>query len=410
MIWRRILLTEVPAHPLEPNRKQRITRQVAGQLDHLVHQFAGIVHRLQGLAKVVVAGEPLRAMVQFHEIDRAVRKAVDAPALLQRIRQVLRVQAGERHLAVLVEVEHGVGVRGDVGVVDGVQADSLRIPVVGVLLQAQAGAMHPAGDDERAVVEQLVGIRPVAAAGGLVERLVDRVVGGERGELVEERYRAGEIHFQRATVHRSHRQRFELHFAPIHRLRVLDAVEDEGVLRGVGRFQHLAPAEDEILRRHRGAVAPLRVLAQMEGRALGTYVPPLGHAGRQVAARVVAQEALHHMAENAKAHLIRAPSGVELRRLLAEGQGHRARCGIGRLTRAAGIPQRQHPKHRCQHRHASGREAEQLPKGAEIDLRRHRGSRRFRHCRLRHQATLRNRLPTTRFRCMSELHSSAWWT
>ena len=357
-----------------------------------------------------VGGEAFGAVVQADVVHGAVREALDLPALLHGVVQVLGSQSGERDLAVLEEVERGGGVGGDVGVVDDVQPDAFRRPVGGVLLQAQTGAVNPAGDGERAVVEQILRIGAVAAVGGFVERLVDRIVGGEGRELVEIRHRAREIDMQRAIVHGANTEFLGRQFAAVHGLGVLDAVENEGVFGSVRRLEHLAPGEHEVARRHRFAVAPARLGAQPERRREIAHLPALGDSAHQPVAAVVAQQALHDVAENAKAHLIGAAGGIHLRRFLGEGKRHGAGGRIHCIAGAALVPLREHPQNRAEHQHAEPGDVEQLPQRAQIEGTCGNAASALFDDRFAHDATLRSRLPTTRFRCASELHSSAWWT
>ena len=348
-------------------------------------------------------------MVQADVVHGSIREALDLPALLHGVVKVLRVQAGQRHLAVLEEVERRVRIGGDVGVVDDVQPDAFRRPVGGILLQAQAGAVNPAGDGERAVVEQILRIGAVAAVGGVVERFVDRIVGGERRELVEVRHRTREVDVQGAFVHGANAKFLKRQLAAIHFLRVLDAVENERIFGSVRRFEHLAPREHEVARRHGVAVAPTRFRAQPERRRKIADLPTFGNASHQAVVRVVAQQTLHHMAENAKAHLIGAARGIQLRRFLGERKRHRAGCRIHRIACAAFVPLRQHPQDRGHGKNAQSGDVEQLPQRAHVErAHRHAAVSARIGSRFAHDATLRSRLPTTRFRCVSELHSSAW--
>ena len=255
-VGKRILLAEVAVDALQPHRKEGRARQVPWQLDDPVHQLRGVVDRLDGLAQVVVAGQAILAVVELHEEHRAVAEPLDLPTPLQGVVEVLRHQPRQRGLVVLEKVDDRVRVRGEVGVVDGVQADAVCVPVLRILLQLNAGAMDPPSDRERAVVEQILGIGGIAPLPGLVERLVDRVVGRERHQLVEIGNGPLQVNLERPVVNGVHTEFFQRHLAPVHRFRVLQAVEDERVFGGVARVEHLAPRENEVVRGDRFPVAP----------------------------------------------------------------------------------------------------------------------------------------------------------
>ena len=367
LLRQRIFLPEVAVHALKPDREQGSAGQVAGQLDDPVDEFRGVVDGLDRLAQVVVPGQPVRAVVELHEEHRAVAEAVDLPAPLQGVVQILGDEARERGLAVLEQVDDGVGIGGEVGVVDGVQADPVGVPVEGVLLQPDARSVHPAPDGERAVVEQVVGVRRVASVPRFVERLVDGVVGGEGDQLVEVGNRPLEMHLEGPVVDGEDFERLDGHFAVVDRLGVLEAVEDEGVFRGVGRVEHLAPTEHEVVGGYRLAVAPAGFGTQVEGRRGLADLPALGDPAHQAVVRVVAQQALHGMAEDAEAHLVGAPGRVQLRRLAAQRQRDGSGDGVHRLARAAFVPLRQRPEQQAQSADAEGAQIQQLPERADVE-------------------------------------------
>ena len=334
--WGRVFVAELAPLPIQKGGKQRGAGQVAGQLDDLVNQFVRVLGQVQRLAQVQVARQAVRPVVELQKEQGAVHEAVDLPALLQSVGQVLRRQRGQDDLVVLEQVQAGVGVGGDVAEVDAVQANAPLIPVVRVAAHVQGLPMHPVGDDERPVVEHGVRVRAVAAIGGFVEVLAHRQVGGEGGELVEKGDGPLEIHRQGAVVQGADAQRLRRQQPLVDRLGVLHRVEDEGVLGGVVRVQHQAPGEHEVMRRDGLAVAPQSVLAQFKDGAVRIDAPTFRHAGDQRVVLVVAQQPLHDMAEDDAAHLVRGAGAVQLRRLVPQQHGDGVIGGVHRSVGAAG--------------------------------------------------------------------------
>ena len=121
----------------------------------------------------------------------------------------------------------------------------------------------------------------------------------------------------------------------VDRFAVLDGIENESVLRGVGGIEAQAPSEDEIMGRDRLPVAPARIGAQPEGGAGLINPPMLRHPRRQLAPWVEAQQALHDVAEHQAADLIGGAGAVQLRRLLREHHGDGVVGGVHRRGRAA---------------------------------------------------------------------------
>ena len=105
-------------------------------------------------------------------------------------------------------------------------------------------------------------------------------------------------------------------------------------------------------------------------------------------------------------------------RFAEKGQRDGSGDGVHGLAGAAFVPLREHPKQQRQGAEADGAHVQQLSERAEVETGTRRASREvwtWRIGDLGHDAepgydTMRSRLPTMRFRCMSELHSSAWWT
>ena len=329
----RILFAELAVHPVQEHRKQRLSGQVAGNLDDLVDQFVWVLGQQHGLAQVAVAGEPLGPVIELDEENRTVHEAVDVPALLHRLRQVFRRERGEGNLAVLEEIQHRIGIGDDVGHVDAVEANAVLVPVARILAQVQRLAVHPAIHDERAVVQQLIGIGAVAPARRLVEVLPHGVVGGERRQLVEERDRPFEIHHQCPVALGAGAERIERQLVAVYGFGVLDRVKDKGVFRGVRRIERGAPGEHEVVGRDRLAVAP-EGIAQVEDGLFGGDFPALGHSRRQPLVLVVAQEPFHDVSDDDAAHGIGQQGGVQLRRLLGQPDGDGVVGGIDRRAAA----------------------------------------------------------------------------
>ena len=278
--------------------------------------------------------------------------------------------------------------------------------------------MDPAGNRERAVVEQVLGVGGIASVPGLVERLVDRVVGREGHQLVEVRNGPLQVNLERPVVNRVHTEFLQQHLSPVHRFGVLQPVENERVLRGVARIQNLAPRENEVVRCDRFPVAPAGFGTKPEGRLCIPDLPILRDAADQAVLGVVAQQALHGVTQDVETHRVGATGGIELRGLAAQGQGDRSGRRIHGLACAALVPLGQQPEQYGERRNADAAEIENLTERADIETgtrhalgdARTRGIGDLAHDKRRSYDTMRNRLPTMRFRCMSELHSSAWCT
>ena len=88
--WGRVFVAELASLPIQKGGKQRGAGQVAGQLDDLVNQFVRVLGQVQRLAQVQVARQAVRPMVELQKEQGAVHEAVDLPALLQGVGQVLR--------------------------------------------------------------------------------------------------------------------------------------------------------------------------------------------------------------------------------------------------------------------------------------------------------------------------------
>ena len=274
-------------------------------------------------------------MIEVDEEHAAVHEPVQVPALLHGAFQHLGGQVHHDDAAVLVEIEQGVGIRGHIGRIDGVQTHAVLIPVIRVALQAQAGAMDPAGHHERAAVEHLVGIGAVAAGGGLEECLVHRLKGDEGHQLVEIGDRLRQFHLQGSGIQRPDTDLIQRHCPCVGRFRIADGIEDEGVLRGGGRVQRGLPGKLEIVGRDGLAIAPAGVLAQVKHGAGAVDLPALGKAGHDLVIGVIAQQPFHDMPQHHAADGVGGQHAVELRRFLAQIDSDFLVLDIHRTGRAA---------------------------------------------------------------------------
>ena len=228
--------------------------------------------------------------------------------------------------------------------------------------------MNPPGQGERAVVQERVGFGAIAWAGLFIEILADRVVGGKCHQLVEVGDGPLQGNLQRAVVYGYRAQAFQGQLAAGDGFGVFDAVQDERVLRRVGRIQGQAPGENEIVGRYRLAVAPQRVFAEPERGAVVVHLPAFGHAGHQLVVLIVAEQSFHDVPQHHAAEHVRGQRAVELRRLRAHvqrqrvGFGVHAGCGVGGGAGQAGSPAQRHHQqgYASDARH---RKHQQLPAG-----------------------------------------------
>ena len=257
-------------------------------------------------------------MIELKEKHRAVVEAIQLPALLQGVFQGLGIQAGHGNLAVLEQVQRSVAVGGNVRHVDDVQADSIFVPVALVLLEANVGAVYPAGHGEWPVVQEIFRIGAVAAVARIKERFSNRQIGGERDQFVEVGHGPLEGDLQGSGVYRSYAELIRVEFTLVDRLGVFDGKHDEGVLGSRFGADGPAPRKNEIRCRHGFSIAPARVLTQVEDGAFGADLPVLCNAWNQAVLCVIAQQTFHDVAHHVTADLIGHARAVELRRFAGE--------------------------------------------------------------------------------------------
>ncbi len=102
------------------------------------------------------------SVVELEEPDAAVVVPMQRPALLQHlVERLTREVVDVGDAAVLIKVQPRDRVARDVRDVDGVELDPVAIPVGRVLLELQVRAVNPTRDQERSVVEQILGVRGI---------------------------------------------------------------------------------------------------------------------------------------------------------------------------------------------------------------------------------------------------------
>ena len=190
-----------------------------------------------------------------------------------------------------VEIESGVRAgRGDH--VHALQRDRGGVPVARIFLQPHAVKRPPLPQHESAVAGEVRGLaRPVGMF--LHRGAMHREQRGKGAEIEEERRRIFERDLDRVGIGRTHPDGGEVRgLALAESLRAANVIELVGILRGRGREQRAPPRVEEILRRHRVAIAPARVFAQMKSVAqtVGRNLPALSHARLRHALAVVARE------------------------------------------------------------------------------------------------------------------------
>ena len=164
-------------------------------------------------------------------------------------------------LTVLKQVQPRDGIARDIGDIDDIELDIVAIPVVRVLLEPQARAVHPARYLERSVVEQVRGIGRIPAVSAPIEILPNRQVSRERDELVEVGNGILELHLELVIVDRAHPELLARKITAVDRLAVLDDIENERVLRCVRGIDGVAPSKHEIVGGYGLAIAPSQNVA-----------------------------------------------------------------------------------------------------------------------------------------------------
>ena len=160
---------------------------------------------------------------------------------------------------------------------------------------------HHLLEDIGAVRDDVPGRGPFRAV-----RLDRRPVRGKQGGVGGHRREVGqrpvEPDLQRMVVDRARAERRRRLPAgqDVLRVRHLSQLDIPAVGRGGLRVGRAPPRIDEVVRRHRVAVGPFRVLAQREGVgpvAVGGHIGG-GDAGHQIAVGVLAQKALEQVADD----------------------------------------------------------------------------------------------------------------
>jgi hypothetical protein len=235
---------------------------------------------------------------------------------------------------------------------------------MGVAHDLEMRLHDPVLEHECAVAHEVAGPREQAAV-LLVARSMQRVRHRVREQPQEIRRRVRELDRKRVVVERANAERVGRQLARGDLVGVLDRREDERVRRQRRGIDAAAHAEHEVVGRDRVAVRPLRVLAQMErvDLAVGAHVPGLRGAGREVAVRLLVDEALEEVALDVRARELLAAMRVERLDLgaVAEVQHlalgelgaarpadlHAARAAVSRVVAATACERQQHHQRDC---------------------------------------------------------------
>nr|CAI0339477.1 hypothetical protein SHINE37_43331 [Rhizobiaceae bacterium] len=241
---------------------------------------------LSGVEGVVVGRQRRRdmdllAIARLQPLDLVGGEVVDEV-------HFLRLEAPDRSGLVVDRVEDHL-----------VELDVRDIPIVLVLLDDQVVVRDMADQLEGAVRHHRAGLDEVGAV------LLDAGLGDRKRRLVrkqleEEGRRPLQRHFQRRGIDGLEAELVEAELTLVDLFRVLDRIEDIGIARRGLRVFHAGEGEDEVFRRHRGTVRPLRVLAQLEriDRAVVGDGPAFRGAGNDLAGRVIDRQALVEVLED----------------------------------------------------------------------------------------------------------------
>ena len=248
---------------LEPDGKQRYSRQPSRNLENPVYEFIAIDGQLQRLAEIAVGRQASRTVVKLQVPDRSVAHLMNGPPPNQRLLQGLRPQTGglsdHRCATVPVQIQQRIRIARNVRHVDGVKLYPVAVPVIRILLEPETCALHAVSQYERPVEEQVICARCVPAVAAAIEILSYWQQAGKGSQLVEVRYWYLEFHFKRPVAQSLYAERLERCLPGIDGLGIPDRIDQAGIGRTICRVDEQPPGEHEVVRGNRLAVAPSRI-------------------------------------------------------------------------------------------------------------------------------------------------------
>ena len=300
--------------------------------ENVVHQRLTVDRHADGLTHLGV--DVLVGVVKLHVVVAEV--GIGAELRIALIEQ--HVGGSQVHavdFARLIRVERSRGI-GDDLVIDAVELHVLGVPILVVLHEGCAHAHIQAGRDERAAVEQVIRARGEGVALLGVEFLVEREQAAQRQQAVKEGSRGGKRDDEGFVVHGLDAHLARVHFAVQIRNAVLDERGDDvgvAVVVRVADFQQ--PAELEVLRGQRRAVAPNQTVAKREGVGQAVFRDGVALGQRRLRVMVLIQtdktlgnrtDYVHQVGVGTR-HLVEGAEnavGVDMKHVVAVGESGRA--------------------------------------------------------------------------------------
>ncbi len=326
-------------------RRHEGIRRWRDALADLVGNEAAVDGHGQGLAHPLVAEGRDIAHVEHQVIDPEIGVQVHIVGDLIGLAQIGDAPALDAAIDVQLAPPHAPlgreGVGG--GVIDhAVQADRSGVIETRVLLHGQVVVQLPLGQHIGAGRQVVAGLGPLVAPLGH-----GRARGGHHGGVLGQLQHIGrrmvQLDAQGAGVDGMHAQGLDRRLAGVHRLAVLDEIEQRGIVGGQFGIDLALHAEHEVVGGDGRSVRPLSI-AQMEGpdQAVGRGLPGRGDARHDVALGVVLHQTDHQVVDHLLLPGSRRQGGIKRAglRAIAEEQALLAgRTGGTRGMRRAGVEQ-----------------------------------------------------------------------